>query len=224
MTVRGTLAVAGAVAVFLGGFAAGFLTHRQRWHRPVMRLLGRGAPYAPYDERWHPALWRLPRRSPPPEAVDERLAAVPYLQGYRPAGTKRQVTVHDAARAYPGFNLYTSGHAPEAYLIDMDGRVVHRWRHPLPEAWRPVNDDHELSSRGKAFRKARLLPDGSLLAIFDHIGLIKIDRDSRLVWSFGGRAHHESPPVAPSARHGGGGRPQRGEGPVDAGRPVAEAT
>jgi hypothetical protein len=54
---------------------------------------------------------------------------------------------HDPARATPGFTLYSPLAAPEAYLLDMQGRVVHEWRLP------GKNSDHVL-----------LLPSGNLLA------------------------------------------------------------
>jgi hypothetical protein len=41
------------------------------------------------------------------------------------------------------------------------------------------------------FRRAHLLPSGELLAIYDGLGLIKLDRASNLVWSHAGREHHD---------------------------------
>lgn len=51
----------------------------------------------------------------------------------RPAG--KGVTRYVKGEAYEGFTLLTSGHAQAAFLIDMEGRVVHEWGLSFREAW-----------------------------------------------------------------------------------------
>lgn len=73
--------------------------------------------------------------------------------------------------------------------MDMDGEVVHRWTMPFDEAFPDydVRDDY----MDKAFfRRVHLLPDGGLIAIFEGLGLVRIDKDSNLLWTFDGKAHH----------------------------------
>ena len=41
------------------------------------------------------------------------------------------------------------------------------------------------------WRRARLLPGGDLLAIFEGHGLVKLDKRSRLIWSYAGKCHHD---------------------------------
>ncbi|MFT7699929.1 MAG: hypothetical protein ACI8S7_001763 [Candidatus Krumholzibacteriia bacterium] len=41
------------------------------------------------------------------------------------------------------------------------------------------------------WRRARLLPDGGVLAIFEGHGLVRLDRESQLVWSYAGACHHD---------------------------------
>lgn len=154
--------------------------------------------------------WRQARTRPAPAAAaadrsaDEALLALPYLQGYRPARATEEgsVVVYRPGAAADGLNLYTSGHGPEAILMDMDGRVLHRWRYPL-ERFRPelfaVPEEALQIQRLEYFRRARLLPDGSLLAIFEGLGLIKLDERSRLLWAYVGGAHHDLD-VAPDGR------------------------
>jgi hypothetical protein len=155
--------------------------------------LGRVPPAVPRDldlAGWapdEPGLYSRERVAP---GAGERagLAALGYAAGYTPAPGESGVTVHDPARAFQGFNLAVSGHAPGAELLDMQGRVVHRWRFAyadLPGA--PPIEDGQLVH---AWRSARLLPGGELLAIFEGHSLIKLDRDSRLLWAFHGHAHH----------------------------------
>lgn len=164
----------------------------------------------PESGRWH----RVPGR--PAETLDdkqqremERLEAIGYLSGSREAVSETGVTVHQRALAGKGYNLYTSGHGPEAVLIDMDGRELHRWRLPFHEAWPPERAD---GGRGKEreaaagmkkqrgarpdadvqyWRNAHLFPNGDLLAIFEGQGLIKLDKASNLIWASRCGAHHD---------------------------------
>jgi hypothetical protein len=121
------------------------------------------------------------------------LLANPYLQGYRPARSASWVTVHDPARAQPGLNLYVSGHAPEAVLMDMTGGVLHRWRHRLESLWPDLyrGPGAETIRRVEYWRRALLLPDGGLLAIYEGLGVVRLDARSRLVWAYRGGAHHD---------------------------------
>lgn len=131
--------------------------------------------------RWHPVA--------PPETGatgDEDLARVlslPYARGGAPVSGRAGVTVHVPERTSPGYNLYTSGHAPEAVLTDLEGRVVHRWRCRFERAFpdRTADDIHD--DAPLYFRRARLLPDGGLLALFQGLGLIRLDRRSELLWA-----------------------------------------
>lgn len=117
-----------------------------------------------------------------------RLMALPYLQGYRKAPEVQNVTTYDPERAYNGLNLYTSGHGPEAILMDMTGAVIQRWRFPIEKIW----PDAKGTIDSAYFRRVNLFPNGDLLAIYDGIGLIKIDRQSNLLWGFRGGAHHQA--------------------------------
>src|SRR3546814_13235184 len=47
----------------------------------------------------------------------------------------RGVVRYDPARAQNGLTLYTSGHDQRAFLIDMDGRVVHEWALAYSQIW-----------------------------------------------------------------------------------------
>jgi hypothetical protein len=121
------------------------------------------------------------------QGLIDRLLAIGYLQGSRDSKASG-VTIHDETRAAAGFNLYSSGHAPEATLIDMQGKQLHRWRLPYEEAFGALA---EPDSNAEWWRRVHLLPNGSLLAIFEGMGLIKIDKNSKLVWKTSLRAHHD---------------------------------
>lgn len=156
----------------------------------------------PTSGKWRPARTPGPPGGAEGSGADEALLALPYLQGYRPAGEGTEVvTVHEPD-AWEGLNFYTSGHAPEAVLADMEGRVLHRWGYPLrrlrPELYRDPSTRDQIR-RIEYFRRARLLPDGSVLAIYEGLGVVKLDFDSRPVWSYEGGAHHDLD-LAPDGR------------------------
>ena len=98
--------------------------------------------------------------------------------------------MHLAGAASSGLNFYTSGHAPEALLVDMDGALVHRWRRAFREIWPdyPVDDAHPGTQH---WRRAHLYRDGDVLVIFEGLGLARLDARSQLVWANGLRAHHD---------------------------------
>jgi hypothetical protein len=119
-----------------------------------------------------------------------RLEAIGYLAGYEAAGQATNVTLHLPEFAWPGVNLITSGHAPEALLTDMDGRVLHRWSYGFQDAF-PELARGELESGMGYWRRAQLLENGDLLAIYEGHGLIRLDRHSNLIWANACRCHHD---------------------------------
>jgi len=134
--------------------------------------------------------WRKARESSASSEAVQSLKAVPYLQGYRAANDQASVTRYEKGEAHEGLNLYVSGHAAEAVLMDMEGKVVHRWRHPLRRTWPDLEPSPTLAKL-EYWRRAYLYPNGDLLAIFETLGLIKLDRDSNLLWTYRSDAHHD---------------------------------
>jgi hypothetical protein len=114
--------------------------------------------------------------------------ALPYLAGSRKAPDRTSVTVYDPGRAYNGLNLYTSGHAPAAFVMDMKGRVLHQWRFDIGKVWPSV----PRTLHSHFWRRAYWYPNGDLLAIFEGTGIIKINKDSELLWAYKGGCHHEA--------------------------------
>ncbi len=132
---------------------------------------------------------RAEKKVPPKneEGPRSKISSLPYLQGYKAAPKKVGVTRHDKETAYQGLNFYLSGHAPRAYLTDMEGNVVHEWGTDLKKS-RPGGQIH--------WRRAHLFPNGDLLA-FEGDGqgegmvLRKLDKDSNPIWTYEGRCHHD---------------------------------
>ncbi len=181
-------------------FAYGFAT--ARWKLFPYRTLAsaaralRGAPEALEPPRKERKGWWELRRQPTPADVEGHLVELGQLgygQSYQAAtGAATGVTVHDAARAQPGYNLIVSAHAPSALLTDMRGEILREWTFDHARIPRAPGDYRAPGALGEEyFRRARLLDDGSLLALYDRTALIKLDRRSELVWGLHGDFHHD---------------------------------
>jgi len=119
----------------------------------------------------------------------ERLRAIGYLAGSKLAPSTSGVTVHDRESAQPGLNFMTSGDRPGAVLMNMDGDVLHRWELPFLEAF-PDSQRASASESAAYWRFAHPFENGDVLAVFEGLGLIKVDRRSRLLWAHAGGEHH----------------------------------
>ena len=112
-------------------------------------------------------------------ASDAALRSLPYLTWVSSEETadKKGVTVHDTDRAHPGLNLYSPRESHRAFLIDMEGAVVHRWDTFIdePDTWQLVEP----------------VGDGELLVITPNRRLLRIDRDSEILWRLDRRVHHD---------------------------------
>ena len=85
---------------------------------------------------------------------------------YRPTGLLR----YHSAGACRGYTLFSPNGGEEAYLVDMEGNFVHRWRYPGG-----INYGYLLDNGNLLFRDQGSNPPGA-----NHIR--EIDWDSRLVW------------------------------------------
>jgi hypothetical protein len=137
--------------------------------------------------RFHPA----PAAPPIDRGDAERLERLGYLTGYRPASGAGGVSLHDPQRSFAGLNLYTSGHAPAAFLVDMRGESVHRWEIAYRDAFPDAPADALARDGTRYLRRVHLFDNGDLLAVFDYFGLVKLDRDSRLLWARDVPVHHD---------------------------------
>ncbi len=140
---------------------------------------------------WFPK--RGGQETPVPEEQQqmvEELLATGYLLGENPKPARTGVLVYQEGRACEGLNLYTSGHDTAAWLVDMRGNLLHSWRCPYERAW-PGREFPDQGYGHRSWRRVVLLPDGFLLAVFEGVGLVKLDRDSNIVWVYSGRAHHD---------------------------------
>lgn len=124
------------------------------------------------------------------QAAIEQLEALGYLAGTVIAGDHIGVTIHQRKRAWQGLNFFTSGHAPAAFLMDMNGKILHKWEYGFKKVW-PNRRSNIFAPGTEHWRRAVLLRNGDVIAIFEGSGIIKVDKDSKLLWSNPVRAHHD---------------------------------
>jgi hypothetical protein len=143
-----------------------------------------------------PGRWRVAehrskahRLTPGQMEAKKRLETLSYLPGHNPAPAAKNVTIYNKKKAYNGLNLYCSGHGPQAILMDMKGNQLHSWQYDISRVWNKEYDP--LIPEHQFWRRVHLLENGDLLAIFEGYGLIKLDKDSNLIWSYPGKAHHD---------------------------------
>ncbi len=115
-----------------------------------------------------------------------------------PLGAKPGVIKDQADKTCDGFTLITTAEACRAELVDMRGNVVHEWSLPFRKAWPAVEHVKKpLPDESIHWFRCRLFPNGDLLAVYQTewdtpcgYGLAKLDKDSKLLWTYSGRVHH----------------------------------
>ena len=121
----------------------------------------------------------------------EKLESIGYLTGHEPAPPLSGVTFHDESKSWNGLNLYVSGDSPGATLVDMEGNLLHEWRFEFKDAWPDYRMDTRAENAASYWFRAHLFENGDVLAIFTGLGLIKVDKDSNLLWKYFDLCHHD---------------------------------
>ncbi|MFB6375145.1 MAG: hypothetical protein ABEN55_18950, partial [Bradymonadaceae bacterium] len=83
--------------------------------------------------------------------------------------------------------------------MDMEGHLVHEWSRPLRGVWSdPPHLDELPPEQYVIWRRARPFPNGDILAIYSSvavtpggIGLVKLDKDSEVLWRYPANVHHD---------------------------------
>ena len=113
---------------------------------------------------------------------------------------KAGVTIHNPNKAFEGYTfltVYRDGYH-KAVLIDMRGGVLHEWRVNFSDVWPEAPHIIE-QARDAAihWHGAHLFQNGDVLFNFESGnfpfggGLVKIDKDSNVVWALERNTHHD---------------------------------
>jgi hypothetical protein len=111
--------------------------------------------------------------------------------------------IDKSEKTYDGFTLCsyaTRTHRnTQAFLMNMRGKVVHKWSIPFSQVWR---DPPHLKTRVEdslvTFFGCHLDSNGDLLVVFHGMealttgyGLAKLDKDSKVLWKYAANIHHD---------------------------------
>lgn len=109
----------------------------------------------------------------------DKLTSLGYLTWVPAEGGAENsgVIYHDSTRAYHGVNIYGPRNAARAYLMDMDGGILHTW-----ERYIETND---------TWNHIEVYPNGDLLALVRQELLLCLDWDSNIKWVRQLRCHHD---------------------------------
>jgi hypothetical protein len=100
--------------------------------------------------------------------------------------------------ACDGYTLCMTDQGPRATLIDMRGRIVYQWKMNSRMAWpRAPHVQDPLPDEPVHWDNCHVYPDGALLALCSRggdrygYGLMKLDKNSKLLWAYSGNVHHD---------------------------------
>ncbi|MGH9443879.1 MAG: arylsulfotransferase family protein [Thermoanaerobaculia bacterium] len=168
---KGFAALAGG-AILAAGFAWGVLAQREKiFPHSLLRRVG---------VKLGARVWKAPAsRATFVPAFGG--ASLPYLSGQvDPHPSADGIVVNMKDRVAPGDNLFSMPGRPTSYLLDPAGKVVWRWS--IAGA---ANGTDQIGF-------THLYPNGDALALVERRALLKIDRNSRVLWRFEDRVHHDA--------------------------------
>jgi hypothetical protein len=101
-----------------------------------------------------------------------------------------------------GFTLCMYGGGTKAVLVNMRGEVVHQWYVPFSAIWpAPPHLRGEIQDASVYFNDGHLYPNGDLVVVIEGprsvknpsngFGLVKLDKDSRILWKYAEKCHHD---------------------------------
>jgi hypothetical protein len=142
--------------------------------------------------------WRKARSSVPGEVgttdaeheeLYDQLLALGYATGSQ-APSGQGISVYDETMAFEGFNFYTSAHDEIAVLMDMRGNVLHEWRKSFSDVIEGPPPMGEGMAR-RWWRRGWLLENGDVIALNTGMGIMRLDKDSNVLWVSTLYAHHD---------------------------------
>jgi len=110
----------------------------------------------------------------------ESIKSLPYIDWAADEKNidKQGVTKYISRNCFDGVNVYCSRNQSEAYLVDMSGGILHRWK-------------KESAGAAETWQHVEMCANGDLLAIVKDRMLIRMDWDSQIKWVIHKRFHHD---------------------------------
>ncbi len=110
--------------------------------------------------------------------------------------------VDGSGKACYGYTLCMYGSDSHAVLVNMRGDVVHRWHVPFSQLWpAPPHVRGRIEDASVYFNDGYVYPNGDFLAVLEGpinlqnvspgYGLVKLDKDSHVLWKYAERCHHD---------------------------------
>lgn len=118
---------------------------------------------------------------------------------FTPIKNSEPVTRYDRSRSFAGANLLVTSRGTEAKLVSMTGEVLHRWSRSLEDVWADTSQIPGYRPDLNIYwRRVHLYPNGDILAIYESpnvtpygLGLVKLDKDSNVLWKYADHVHHD---------------------------------
>jgi len=110
-----------------------------------------------------------------------------------PTARTERISWRDPARSWPGYTFFTGFHngVPGAFLMTMEGEVVHEWPFSLDEMWEVAGLPGEPVARMEiGIHGAVLLPHGDVVMNVAGGAFTRIDRCGNYVYAIDIDAHH----------------------------------
>ncbi len=133
-------------------------------------------------------------------ALHQKYALPPEPHAYVVDHDGAGVTVHDPERAFDGYTfltVYRDGRN-KAILIDMQGGVLHEWHADFSEIWPDApHIIEQVQDAAIHWHGSYLFANGDVLFNFESGnfpyggGLVKIDKDSNVLWALERNTHHD---------------------------------
>ena len=133
-------------------------------------------------------------------AETNRIVNTPSMTETSPISTGG---VDQTGKTFDGFTLYAcaslSSPNTQISLIDMQREVVHQWSVSFSGIWPspPQFIGRHVSDSQVCIFGCHLYANGDLLVVFHSLefqargcGLVKVDKDSKLIWSYAANVHH----------------------------------
>jgi hypothetical protein len=107
--------------------------------------------------------------------------------------------VDKPGKTFDGFTLCLFIPGSKAVLLNMRGDVVHEWSVSFSEVWpEPTHVKGPVDDSTVGLFGCYLYPNGDLLVVFHGVpnpangyGLVKLDKNSRVIWKYAGNFHHD---------------------------------